>query len=128
MAEKQYVDSAHIEANGNFDRSWRDEKWGDRQLSVAARDVAMEEKEMTILEAIRANPMAIFWSLVLSTCVVMEGYDTNLLSNFYAYRECWACPPGAQMQIVLTLSKHLSRRNTVTLWESQSRRRAAISL
>jgi hypothetical protein len=92
MAEKQYVDSAHIEANGNFDRSWRDEKWGDRQLSVAAQDVAMEEKEMTILEAIRANPMAIFWSLVLSTCVVMEGYDTNLLSNFYAYRECWACP------------------------------------
>jgi MFS transporter, SP family, general alpha glucoside:H+ symporter len=87
MSEKQSQDIGHVEANGNFDRSWRDEKWGDRSLSVAAQDVASQEKDMTIWQAVQANPMAIFWSLVISTCVIMEGYDTNLLGNFYAYRE-----------------------------------------
>lgn len=84
MSEKQYqVD--HLEANGNFDRSWRDEKWGDRSLSVAAQDTTNDEKEMTVMQAIKASKAAIFWSLVISTCVIMEGYDTNLLGNFYAY-------------------------------------------
>lgn len=84
--EKNISDISHVEANGNFDRSWRDEDWGNnRNLSVAAEVVAVKEKEMTIRQAINAYPMAIFWSLIISTCVIMEGYDTNLLGNFYAY-------------------------------------------
>lgn len=86
MAEKAQEISHVDEANGNFDRSWREEQWGDRKLSVAAQDFAKDEKDMTIREAIKANKKAIFWSLVISTCVIMEGYDTNLLGNFYAYR------------------------------------------
>lgn len=74
------------EPNGNFDRSWREEKWGDRALSVAAQETSDDEKAMTIPQAIRASKGAIIWSLVISTCVIMEGYDTNLLGNFYAYR------------------------------------------
>ena len=31
-----------------------------------------------VLEAIKAYPMAIFWSLMVAMCVVMEGYDTIL--------------------------------------------------
>lgn len=89
MSEKNLTSSHGIdvvhESNGNFDRSWRDEKWGDRALSVAAQDNSRDEKDMTIMEAIKASKKAIFWSLVISTCVIMEGYDTNLLGNFYAY-------------------------------------------
>ncbi|KAK9244241.1 general substrate transporter [Lipomyces tetrasporus] len=29
--------------------------------------------------------MAIVWSLVVSMCVIMEGYDTSLIGNFFAY-------------------------------------------
>ena len=88
MSEKEiHQDISHVEANGNFDRSWREEDWGNgHKLSMAAQDVAISEKDMTIRQAIRTYPMAIFWSLVISTCVIMEGYDTNLLGNFYAYR------------------------------------------
>ncbi|KIW14591.1 hypothetical protein PV08_07375 [Exophiala spinifera] len=75
----------HAEANGNFDRAWRDEQWGDKALATAARDVTQDEKEMTIIQAIKLHKKAIFWSLAISFCVVMEGYDTNLLGNFYAY-------------------------------------------
>lgn len=82
------IDVETAEANGNFDRSWRDEKWGDRALSIAAQDTTNDEKAMTVMQAIKASKGAIIWSLVISTCVIMEGYDTNLLGNFYAYRQC----------------------------------------
>jgi len=85
MGDIEKSDAVYVEANGNFDRSWRDEKWGDRKLSVAAQDTAKVEKEATVWETIRASKKAIFWSLIISTCVIMEGYDTNLLGNFYAY-------------------------------------------
>ena len=87
MAEK--VEQIHHaeESNGNFDRTWREENWGDKKLSVAAQDVARDEKEMTIREALKVYRKAVLWSLVISTCVIMEGYDTNLLGNFYAYRQ-----------------------------------------
>lgn len=75
MAEKQGIDIEHVAAenNGNFDRSWRDEMWGDRKLSVAAEEIAKDEKDFTTWEAIRASRKAILWSLVISTCVIMEG-------------------------------------------------------
>ena len=78
----QNVSEIDTEANGNFDRSWREEKWGERSLSVAAQDTTRDEKDMTVMQAIRASKKAIFWSLIISTCVIMEGYDTNLLGNF----------------------------------------------
>lgn len=87
MSEKVIQeDIDHVEANGNFERSWRDEGWGGRALSTAAQDSARAEKDMTIPQAIKAYKKAIMWSLVISTCVIMEGYDTNLIGNFFAYR------------------------------------------
>ncbi|KAM5353679.1 hypothetical protein ACJ41O_000329 [Fusarium nematophilum] len=50
-----------------------------------ARLGAEEEHNLPPLEAIRKYPRTIFWCLIVSMCVIMEGYDTNLLSNFYAY-------------------------------------------
>jgi MFS transporter, SP family, general alpha glucoside:H+ symporter len=90
MASKDAGDISHVEANTgfdtDFDREWRDEKWGRRNLSVTAHDNAMAEKEMTTRQAIHAYSAAMFWSLAISTCVIMEGFDTNLLGNFWAYR------------------------------------------
>ncbi|KEF58742.1 uncharacterized protein A1O9_06668 [Exophiala aquamarina CBS 119918] len=85
MDDKIRETSQVDEANGNFDRSWREEQWGDRKLSVAAHDYARDEKEMTVRQALVAYRKAILWCLAISTCVIMEGYDTNLLGNFYAY-------------------------------------------
>jgi hypothetical protein len=88
MSEKQQAeaDVGHVEANGNFDRGWREEKFGDRRLSVVAQDVAIEEKDMTIRQALKIHKKAMLWSLGISCVVIMEGYDTNLLGNFFAYR------------------------------------------
>ena len=81
----------HFEENGNFDRSWRDEKWGEKTLNAEAEEVYVDEKELGPAEALKAYPKAVMWSLVLATCVIMEGYDTNLLGNFYAYRKSGNC-------------------------------------
>jgi hypothetical protein len=76
------------EENGNFDRSWRDEQWGEKTLNAETQEVYFDEKELGPAEAIRAFPKAVMWSLVMATCVIMEVYDTNLLGNFFAYRMC----------------------------------------
>jgi MFS transporter, SP family, general alpha glucoside:H+ symporter len=101
MSEKHVQEISHVEADGNFDRSWRDENWDGRALSVAAQDVSMEEKDMTIRQALSANRMAVIWSLVISTCVIMEGYDTNLLGNFYAYRVLFSASPTCKILTII---------------------------
>jgi hypothetical protein len=79
MDEKTIIehDGSYVEANGNFERSWRDEQWNGRALSIAAKDAAANEKSMTIMQAIKAYKKAIIWSLIISTCVIMEG-NSNL--------------------------------------------------
>ena len=68
--------------NGNFDRSWRDEKWSDgRSLSVVAAQNSEDEKAMSTWEAMKVYKKAILWSLVISTCVIMEGYDTKYVES-----------------------------------------------
>jgi MFS transporter, SP family, general alpha glucoside:H+ symporter len=38
-----------------------------------AKTAAAVQYQLTPLQAIKAYPMAIFWSLAVSMCVVMEG-------------------------------------------------------
>lgn len=54
-------------------------------LDDYAQGGVKNEHDMTPMEAIKSHPMAVFWCLVVSMCVVMEGYDTILIGNFYAY-------------------------------------------
>jgi SP family general alpha glucoside:H+ symporter-like MFS transporter len=49
-----------------------------------ARAAADEEHAMTLLQAMRKYPKAVLWSVLLSTCIVMEGYDIVLMSSFFA--------------------------------------------
>ena len=44
-----------------------------------------KEHNMTLLQGIRLYPKAIAWSLLISTCIAMEGYDVCLLNSFYAF-------------------------------------------
>ncbi|KAJ5949167.1 hypothetical protein N7454_000751 [Penicillium verhagenii] len=53
-------------------------------LADQAKQGADLEKQMTLGRAIKLYPKAVFWSVVLSTALVMEGYDTLLIANFYA--------------------------------------------
>ncbi|KAF8855164.1 maltose permease MAL31 [Acephala macrosclerotiorum] len=54
-------------------------------LNAIAKDGADLEHHLSPWQAVKAYPMAIFWAVLVSMCVVMEGYDTILIGNFYAY-------------------------------------------
>ncbi|KAL2695086.1 hypothetical protein AAEP93_004147 [Penicillium crustosum] len=56
-----------------------------KTLTVDAQQSAALAHNLTVRDAIRAYPMAIFWCLSISMCVIMEGYDQILVPSLYAY-------------------------------------------
>ena len=40
---------------------------------------------MDFMEGIKTYPNAVAWSVVLSSSIIMEGYDTNLLGSFFVF-------------------------------------------
>ncbi|KAI6878768.1 hypothetical protein KC355_g22297, partial [Hortaea werneckii] len=57
----------------------------DAHTKVNAKAATDKEHSMTLLQGIKLYPKAIFWSVVISTCIAMEGYDVCLINNFYAF-------------------------------------------
>ncbi|KAI0596178.1 sugar transporter [Biscogniauxia sp. FL1348] len=51
----------------------------------SARLATEKEHKMTLMQGIRLYPKAIAWSVLISTCIIMEGYDISLVNNFYAF-------------------------------------------
>ncbi|EEP75381.1 hypothetical protein UREG_00227 [Uncinocarpus reesii 1704] len=50
-----------------------------------AKAATDKERNMTLLQGIKLYPKAVAWSILISTCIVMEGYDISLVGNFYAF-------------------------------------------
>ncbi|KAI7002333.1 sugar porter family MFS transporter [Hortaea werneckii] len=72
-----------------------------RRSSIAVEDVAhvpdvgnaiagdaakatASETSMTLLQGLKTYPKAVGWSILLSTCIVMEGFDIVLINSLYA--------------------------------------------
>ena len=51
-------------------------------MSNTAKAEDERDKTMPLKECIKTFPKACFWSVVLSSALIMEGYDTNLLASF----------------------------------------------
>ncbi|KAI1103847.1 sugar transporter [Jackrogersella minutella] len=56
----------------------------DETLVSEAKHAADAEQQMTLLNAIKLYPKAISWSVLLSSTLIMEGYDLALLGSLYA--------------------------------------------
>lgn len=56
-----------------------------KQTVVDAKRASDNEQSMTLMEGIRLYPKAVGWSVLISTCIAMEGYDVTLTNNFYAF-------------------------------------------
>ena len=62
-----------------------DDKLQGKVLADYAQVGAAAEHNMGPMEAVKNHPWALFWCLMVSMCVVMEGYDTILIGNFYGF-------------------------------------------
>ena len=54
---------------------------------VEAKHASDEEHAQTLFQALKANRKAVMWSMFISMSIVMEGYDTILMGNFFGYPE-----------------------------------------
>jgi SP family general alpha glucoside:H+ symporter-like MFS transporter len=50
-----------------------------------AKSATEKERKMSLWQGIKLYPKAVGWSVLISTCIAMEGYDVCLLSNFYGF-------------------------------------------
>ncbi|KAJ5143764.1 uncharacterized protein N7515_002551 [Penicillium bovifimosum] len=55
------------------------------KVILNAKAATEKEQSMTLMQGIRLYPKAVMWSVLISTCIVMEGYDISLVNNFYAF-------------------------------------------
>lgn len=51
----------------------------------SAKAATDKEHGMTLKQGIKLYPKAIGWSILISTCIAMEGFDVCLLPNFYNF-------------------------------------------
>lgn len=51
----------------------------------SAKAATEKERGMTLMQGIKLYPKAIGWSILISTCIAMEGFDVCLLPNFYNF-------------------------------------------
>jgi hypothetical protein len=51
------------------------------EIIQSAKAGAMKEQNMTLLQGIKLYPKAILWSMLISTCIVMEGFDMALVNT-----------------------------------------------
>ncbi|QSZ32062.1 hypothetical protein DSL72_001631 [Monilinia vaccinii-corymbosi] len=76
--------SLHFQDEGHLNEGHLNVKTSREQMIKNAKASTEKEQKMTLLQGIRLYPKAIGWSLLISTCIAMEGYDVCLLNNFYA--------------------------------------------
>ncbi|KAI1136761.1 sugar transporter [Hypoxylon sp. FL0543] len=61
------------------------------------------ERDMTLSHAFKVYPKAIAWSMILSSCLIMEGYDTAVVGSYISYppfRDKFGIPaPNGEHQI-----------------------------
>jgi SP family general alpha glucoside:H+ symporter-like MFS transporter len=56
----------------------------DGTMVIEAKHAADKEQQMTLWTAVKLYPKAIAWSVLVSSTIIMEGYDLALLGNLYA--------------------------------------------
>ncbi|KAJ7744117.1 maltose porter [Mycena metata] len=49
-----------------------------------AIEAELAEHTMSVMDAVRAYPMACFWAFIMSFTIIMESYDVFLIGNFIA--------------------------------------------
>ncbi|TDZ39123.1 Maltose permease MAL31 [Colletotrichum sidae] len=84
MADQKPVSSAEDKEMGVQQQPQPTTAQHPDDLAAEAKQAADSEHHMTLLEAIKTYPKAIGWSVLLSSTLIMEGYDLALLANLYS--------------------------------------------
>lgn len=79
--EQEKISSVHLEEgaprNASIDMSTA------KDVSLA-KQAAEDEHNLTVMDALRRHPQAVMWSVLVSSSIIMEGYDIVLIFSFFA--------------------------------------------
>ncbi|KAI1340040.1 general substrate transporter [Xylariaceae sp. FL0016] len=81
MAQNVQVSAAQKVADQELE-----EQFGHNAI-LEAKQATDDEHAQTFFQALSENRKAAMWSILISMTIVMEGYDTILMGNFFAYPE-----------------------------------------
>lgn len=80
-AQEEKISSVHLEEgapqNATIDMSTA------KDVSLA-KQAAEDEHNLTVMDALRKHPQAVMWSVLVSSSIIMEGYDIVLIFSFFA--------------------------------------------
>lgn len=55
----------------------------DAHVTDGAQKATEAEHSMTLMQGLKTYPNAVGWSILLSTCIIMEGFDLVLISSLF---------------------------------------------
>ena len=58
------------------------EKMGEAQMIEQAKEATETDHTLSVMQCVKNYPMAIFWSIMVSMCVVMEGLHSTSTLRF----------------------------------------------
>jgi SP family general alpha glucoside:H+ symporter-like MFS transporter len=70
------IDHAEEGEHGDITGNWK-------AVNESGRQAALVEHELTLKQAFKKYPGAIIWSVLVSTTVIMEGYDLVLIGSMF---------------------------------------------
>ncbi|KAH6678839.1 general substrate transporter [Plectosphaerella plurivora] len=87
MATTQKIDGdpIHVEANDGGLDHLHNVDIQNKVLANQASEATAQEHNMGVFQALKTYRRAAIWSILISTSIIMEGYDVTLLSSFYGY-------------------------------------------
>ncbi|RJE27630.1 MFS alpha-glucoside transporter [Aspergillus sclerotialis] len=81
METEKVVPTGHeFEASGLSDSNLA-------ELIQRAQENDATDRQLTVMQAVSKYKKAVFWAMFLSTSLIMEGYDTVIITSFYGQRQ-----------------------------------------
>ncbi|KAK1981781.1 alpha glucoside transporter [Colletotrichum cereale] len=78
-------DNIHVEKGPSHVHPFNDVALDDKGLNSEAHEGTNIEHSFGVWQGLKTYKRAAFWSILISTTVIMEGYDVTLIGSFYGY-------------------------------------------
>jgi SP family general alpha glucoside:H+ symporter-like MFS transporter len=85
MADANSITGEDRKVNAVLTETEADMKANNNATLDEAKAATEKEHKMTLMEGLRLYPKAVAWSLLISTCIAMEGFDLALVNGLYGF-------------------------------------------
>jgi SP family general alpha glucoside:H+ symporter-like MFS transporter len=87
MADVNHITSDDRKENAILTETEADMKANNNATLSEAKAATEKEHKMTLTEGLQLYPKAVAWSLLISTCIAMEGFDLALVNGLYGFAQ-----------------------------------------